>query len=64
MAKAIIHNSNYQSRDEAKSSIDRYFQERNQFYQDNPKRAGNLIWGDERLPSTFSEANNCKDPKW
>ena len=64
MAKAIIHNSNYSSRDEARSSIDRYFQERNQFFQDNPKRAGNLIWGDERLPSTFSEANNCKDPKW
>ena len=64
MAKAIIHNSNYHSRDEAKSSIDRYFQERNRFFRDNPRRAGNLIWGNERLPSTFSEANNCKDPKW
>ncbi len=64
MAKAIIHNSDYQSEDEAKAAIDRYFQERNIFFQGNPKRAGNKIWGQERVPSVFAEDQNCKDPKW
>ena len=40
MAKAIIHNSNYQSVDECKGAIDRYFAERNQAFIENPKRAG------------------------
>ncbi len=64
MAKAIIHNSDYQSEDDAKAAIDRYFQERNIFFQSNPKRAGNKIWGHERVPSVFAEDQNCKDPKW
>lgn len=27
------------------------------------KRAGNTIWGDELVPSEYSDANNCKNPK-
>jgi hypothetical protein len=62
MAKAIIHNSDYPSAQAAKDAIDRYFKERNEFFVRSPKRAGHKIWGHERVPSEFSEANNCKDP--
>ena len=64
MAKAIIHSSDYQSVDEAKAAIDRYFRERNEHFRQHPKRAGKKIWGRELVPSEFSEANNCKDPRW
>lgn len=64
MAKAIIHNSDYQSEGEAKAAIDRYFQERNEYFTKNPKRAGNKIWGQERVPPAFAEDQNCKDPIW
>lgn len=64
MARAIIHNSNYPSLDGAKAAIDRYFAERNLQFQRNPKRAGKKIWGKERELATFSEANNCKDPRY
>ena len=61
MAKAIIHNSDYQSVDACKTANDRYFAERNQHFKANPKRAGNKIWGKERVPPVFNAANNCKD---
>jgi DDE superfamily endonuclease len=64
MSIAVIHNSNYESVDAAKTAIDRYFLERNGYFKDNPKRAGNKIWGDELVPSKFSESNNCKNPKF
>ena len=64
MAKAIIHNSDYRSAEEAKAAIDRYFKERNEFFRVNPRRAGKKIWGDELVPSKFAEAHNCKDPRW
>ena len=64
MATAIIHNSDYISKEAAKAAIDRYFKERNEFFQKNPKRAGKKIWGNELVPSTFSEYQNCKNPKW
>ena len=64
MARAILHNSDYQSVDECRRAIDRYFAERNQHFQENPKRVGNKIWGEERVPPRFSESNNCKDPRW
>lgn len=63
MARAIIHNSNYQSPEEAKAAIDRYFEERNEHFRMNPRRAGNKIWGKERVPAEFSPSNNCKDPR-
>jgi len=48
MARAVIHNSNYESVEECKAAIDRHFAERNEYFKRNPKRAGNKIWGDER----------------
>jgi hypothetical protein len=62
MAKAIIHNSDYQSVDACITAIDRYFKERNQNFKENPKRAGNKIWGKERVLPVFDESNNCKAP--
>lgn len=64
MARAIIHNSNYSSVDEAKSAIDQHFRERNEYFQKHPKPAGRKIWGKEPTQSQFSEANNCKDRKF
>jgi hypothetical protein len=64
MARAVIHNSDYQSKDDAKAAIDRYFCERNGNFRLTPQRAGKRIWGKERQPATFSEANNCKDPTY
>ena len=64
MSKAIIHSSDYQSVQHASDAIDRYFAERNKFFQKNPKRAGNKIWGKERVKSVFDSANNCKDPAY
>jgi transposase len=64
LAKNVIHNSNYQSVDEAKRAIDLYFFDRNAHYKQNPKRAGNSIWRLERVEPFFDEANNCKDPAW
>lgn len=62
MAKAIIHNSDYPSVDACKAAIDRYFIDRNEHFQRNPRRAGDKIWGKERVPPVFGEANNCKAP--
>jgi transposase len=64
MAKAIIDNSDYQSVDEAKEAIDRYFAERNAYFLANPQRAGGKIWGKERVPNKFRESQNCKDPRY
>jgi hypothetical protein len=64
MARAVIHNSDYQSKDDAKAAIDRYFCDRNEHFRITPQRAGKRIWGKEHQPATFSEANNCKDPTY
>ena len=64
MARAVIHNSDYPSADEARAAIDRYFVDRNQHFKANPKRAGKHIWGAERVPPAFSDSNNCKEPHW
>jgi transposase len=64
MARAIIHNSDYKSVHDAKMAIDRYFAERNEHFRQHPRRAGKKIWGKEREPAAFSEANNCKDPRY
>jgi transposase len=64
MARAIIHNSNYGSVDEAKAAIDRYFCERNAHFKSNPRRAGGKLWGKEPMPAEFSPSNNCKDPRF
>lgn len=64
MARAIIHNSDYQSVEVAMQAIDRYFKERNEAFRENPRRAGKKIWGHERVAPVFTESNNCKDPRW
>jgi hypothetical protein len=64
MARAIIHNSDYPSPEAARAAIDRYFADRNAHFQKHPRRAGQKIWGKERVPSTFSEGQNCKDPNY
>jgi hypothetical protein len=64
MAKAIIHNSDYAIVDDAITAIDRYFLERNAWFQKHPKRAGKKIWGNELVPAVFDETQNCKDARW
>jgi hypothetical protein len=64
LAVSVIHNSDYASVDAAKAAIDRYFAERNLYFQQNPKRAGKKIWGKERVGSTFQEGQNCKSPDY
>jgi hypothetical protein len=64
MARAIIHNSDFPSLEAAKDAIDKYFADRNEQFSKFPKRAGQKIWGIERVPSEFSVSHNCKDPKY
>jgi len=64
MAKAVLHNSDYQSSEECKAAIDLHFEERNAFYRKYPRRAGKVIWGKETIPAVFNESNNCKDPRF
>jgi transposase len=64
MARAVIHNSDYPSVAACKKAINRHFAERNRDFRENPKRAGNKIWGHERTASQFDESNNCKDPRY
>jgi transposase len=44
MKRSVIHNSDYQSEIEMKTAISRYFIDRNDFFKDNPRRAGKKIW--------------------
>lgn len=64
MSRAIIHSSDYQSLEAAKAAINQYIEDRNNHFQKNPQRAGKKIWGEERELSTFSDSNNCKDPRY
>jgi transposase len=64
MARAIIHNSDYSSVESARDAIDRYFEDRNTHFAEQPKRAGSKIWGNELVPSEFREGQNCKDPRY
>lgn len=45
LATAIIHNSDYQSVEETKKAIDRYFVERNEHFHQHPRRAGTRSGG-------------------
>jgi hypothetical protein len=64
MSRAVIENSDFKSVDDAKAIIDLYFSDRNQHFLQHPRRAGKRIWGREREPASFSEAHNCKDPRY
>lgn len=60
LAKAVIHNSDYERLEDCMAAIDRHFLERNDFFKKNPKKAGKMIWGKERVKAVFDEANNCR----
>ncbi len=64
MARAIIHNSDYENVEEAMIAVDKYIAERNLYFQNHPKSAGNRIWGNEPAVSRFSESQNCKDSRF
>jgi transposase len=64
LAKAIIHNSDYESVETCRAAIDMYFAERNAFFLAHPRRAGRVIWGKEQASSRFSDSNNCKSPRY
>jgi hypothetical protein len=64
LSRAVIENSDFKSVDDAKAAIDLYFSDRNQNFLEHPRRAGKRIWGKEREPASFSEAHNCKDPRY
>jgi hypothetical protein len=63
LAKAVIHNSDYQTLEECKLAIDLHFQERNDYFLKNPKQAGKKIWGKEIVKPVFDEANHCNARK-
>jgi transposase len=56
MKRAVIHYSDYQSEEAMKSAISRHFQERNVFFQHNPRRAGKKIW----QVDFFEDYNNLR----
>jgi hypothetical protein len=64
MARAVLHNSNYRCVADCKKAIDQHFADRNCYFRKNSSRAGNKIWGKERVEPRFSESNNCKDPRY
>lgn len=56
MKKAVIHNSDYQSETEMKTAISQHFRDRNEYFKENPKRAGKKIWEID----FFQDHNNIK----
>ncbi len=56
MKKTVIHGSNYQSEEEMKTAISRHFRERNEFFKQNPRRAGKKIWEID----FFEDPNNIR----
>jgi hypothetical protein len=61
LACAVIHNSDYISVAECETAISQHFLVRNQHFKENPKRAGNKIWGKEPVAPKFDEAHNCRN---
>ena len=49
MKKAVICNSDYAAPYDMQMAITRHFEERNEFYKANPKRAGNKIWDKQKF---------------
>src|SRR5262249_21443719 len=44
MKRAVVHESDYGSIEEMKMAISTHFCDRNNYFRDNPRRAGNKIW--------------------
>lgn len=49
MKKAVICNSDYATPHDMQEAIARHFEERNVFYKENPKKAGDKIWDKQRF---------------
>lgn len=49
MKKAVICNSDYATPLDMQMAIAGYFEERNAYYRENPKRAGNKIWDKQKF---------------
>jgi transposase len=64
MARAVIHNSDYNTVADAQVAIARYLEDRNRSFALAPRRAGRSIWGQERTPAAFAITNNCKDVRY
>jgi hypothetical protein len=64
MARAVIHNSDYTTVEEAKAAISRYLEDRNRSFALSPRRAGRFLWGQERTAAVFATTNNCKDARY
>ena len=60
MAKAIIHNSDYQSVDECAGAINRYFSDRNKFYIKNPKKQATKFGEKKELNQSLAKAITAK----
>lgn len=56
MKRAVIHNSDYRSPQDMKAAVSGHFQERNEFFKDNPRRAGKKIWEID----FFRDTNNLR----
>jgi len=61
MAKSVIHNSDYDTVGDCTAAIDRYFNRRNAHFKQNPKQAGEKIWGREKVKPVFNKANICRN---
>lgn len=60
LAKAVIHNSDYQNAEACKTAITEHFLKRNADFKANPKRAGRKIWGKEIVKARFSETHHTR----
>ena len=49
MKRAVICNSDYRSVKEMQEAIGKHFENRNEYFKANPKRAGNKIWDSEKF---------------
>lgn len=49
MKKAVICNSDYATPHDMQEAIARHFEERNTFYRENPKKAGNKLWDRQKF---------------
>ena len=56
MKRAVIRNSDYQCETEMKTAISQHFRDRNEYFKENPKRAGKKIWEID----FFQDHNNIK----
>jgi transposase len=60
MKKAVICNSDYPTACDMQDAIARHFEDRNQFFRENPKRAGNKIWDKQRFDFDKLVGGLCK----